>query len=140
MRNLLIGLVAAGSSLAIGSPASAQYYPGWEGRGGYEYGRGRANPATLHRRLDNVLRSLGGVQRGRAYQLRAEAIDLDRGLRRASYYGLSRGEYHDFDVRIGRLERRVGQAAYNRGYDRYRGGRYYDERYERRERWNRDDD
>ena len=138
MHRLLLALVATGSALTLATPVSAQYYPGWEGRGGYEYARGPANPASLHRRLDNVMRSLGGVDPRRIYQLRAEAIALDRGLRRASSYGLSRGEYHDFDVRIGVLERRVGHASYNRGYDRY-GDRYYRDRYERRDRGDRDD-
>jgi hypothetical protein len=131
MRNLVLSLAAAGSAFALAAPASAQYYPQWEGGRGYHQERGRANPGTLHRRLDNVLRSLGGVHPRLRNQLGAEATGLDRDLRRAARHGLSRGEYRQFDVWIDRLERRVGQASRAR-YDRH-------DRYERQRRRDRED-
>jgi hypothetical protein len=146
MRKIVLALVAAGSALAVASPASAQYY---QRGGGYDYGygnghrynRGYANPNGLQRRIQNVLRSLDGVRPDQRRRLYAEAINLDRSLRAASYNGLNRWEEREFDQRIYRLERRQGAASWNRG-GRYYGSNdgYYSNRGRRGHdnRWDRD--
>lgn len=125
----LVALAAAGAALAVATPAAAQYYPGGGyGYGGYGYGNGYTNwgqVRTLQRRIFNVLRSLGGVRYDQRESIRAEAINLDRGLNYAARNGLNPYEAHNFDMRIDRLERRMQWASMNRGYGRY-GGYGYD--------------
>lgn len=109
-------LIAAASTAAISMAASAQYYPQ---RYGYGEGQNFGQARGLERRIHNVLRSLDGVRPDQRYQLRSEAIGLDRQLRYAGRNGLNPNEAHAFDVRIGQLERHLQWAAGNRGnYDR----------------------
>jgi hypothetical protein len=142
MRKPVLALVAAGSALAVATPAAAQYYPqGGYGYGnGYGYNRGYADPIGLHRRIENVLRSLDGVRPDQRRQLYAEAISLDRGLRAASRNGLSPWEEREFDHRIYQLERHKGAVSWNRGGRYYGDNGYYSNRSRRghHDRW--DDD
>ncbi|GAA4744575.1 hypothetical protein GCM10023264_07320 [Sphingomonas daechungensis] len=147
MRKLTLVLAAAGSALAIATPAAAQYYPQPYGndRGyGNEYGynRGYADAGGLHRRIENVLKSIDGIRPDMRRQIYSEAIGLDRALRMASRNGLNPWEAREFDQRIYQLEIRQGRSSWNRG-GRYGGydDRYYrDDRRDRRDRWDGDDD
>lgn len=124
MRKFLLPLAAVGATLAVATPASAQYY----GQPyGYEHGYGYGNAGDLQQRIYNVLRGLDGVRYPAREQLRAEAISLDRQLRYAARNGLNPYEARAFDVRIGRLEQRKGWASAYRGYghDGYDGQRGY---------------
>ena len=134
MRNLVLGLAAAASAVAIATPATAQYYPREYGYGRDYGGRTAAygDFGALQRRLYNVQRSLDGVPPRAAYRLNAEAAALQRQLQMASRNDLNPYEAHNLDVRIGQLERRL-QSVSNRGYgynrysyDRYRGERHRD--------------
>ena len=143
MRRFVMAIVATASGMAA-SPATAQYYPRWEpSRDHYGYDRSWVSPRGLQNRIHNVLRSLDGVRPGHRHELRREAIQLDRRLGYAAHNGLSRREHHDFDVRIGYLERAMGRASFNRGH-RYDGRDrdYYEDRGRRghRDRRDRDDD
>lgn len=140
MRKVVLGILAAGSALAIATPAAAQYYQPY-GNGYNGYGRGYnsyGHASTLERRLGNVMRSLGGVRPDRAQQIRAEAYNIDRQLRYSMRNGLNPYEAHAIDVRIGRLEQRLQYASgYGRnGYSRYSG---YRGEYRDRDRDGRDD-
>lgn len=145
MRKIVLALVGTGAALALSAPAAAQYYPQYNP---YGYGGGYGDPGGweqaggLQRRIYNVLRSLDGVRADQRYQIRAEAISLDRQLRYAARNGLNPYEARAFDVRIGRLERLQQWASmnYGYGYNGYNG--YYGERhrYEGDHRWVRHDD
>ena len=158
MRKLVLGLAAAGAALAVATPASAQYYGGGYGYNGGGYGyngyngynREYGDASGFHRRIYNVMNSLGGVRPDRVGMIRAEAIGLDRELRYAARNGLNPYEARNFDVRIGQLERHLQYASVNRGYGGYgnygyNGGYYNDrDRDGRDDRWehrrDRDDD
>jgi hypothetical protein len=142
MRNLIIGLAAAGTALAVATPATAQYYQqpyGYNGYGnnGYGYNNGNGQARGLQNRVFNVLRSLNGVRPGARERIRDQAINIDRQLRYASRNGLNPYEARNFDYRIGQLERQLQRANYNRGYgynNGYNNGYAYD-----RDRDGRDD-
>jgi hypothetical protein len=144
MRKLVLGLVAAGSALAVAAPAAAQYYPGRPvyaapysaGYGYNNYGQMRA----LQARIDAVQRQIRFLDRrdvvrdGRADRLREESNRIEDRLHRAARNGLSPYEASEINTRIARLEQRVQYSVANRGYnrgyaDRDRDGR--DDRWER---------
>jgi len=131
MRNLLLGLVAAGSALAVASPAAAQYYPGQPGYGhGYNNGWGQVR--SLQVRIDAVERQIRRLDRrdrirdNPADRLRAEANDIERRLHRVSRNGLNPYEANEINARIARLEQRVQYAVAN-NYGRY-GNRGWSDR------------
>jgi len=147
MRKTVLALVGSGVALVLAAPAAAQYYPQYNPYGygeayGYDYQGGWNQAGGLERRIYNVLRSLDGVRPDQRYQIRAEAISLDRQLRYAARNGLNPYEARAFDVRIGRLERLQQWASmnYGYGYNGYNG--YYGERhrYDGDHRWQRHDD
>ena len=148
MRKSVLALVAAGSALAVATPAAAQYYPqsrdyGYNGYGrSYGYDRGYGDASGLHRRIVNVLNSIDGVRSSQRERLRYEAINLDRQLRYASRNGLNPYEAQNFNVRIGQLERRLQYASYGRyrgngynGYNGYNGSNRDRDRDGRDDRW-----
>lgn len=143
MRKLTLALVVAGSAIAAASPASAQYYP-QPGPYGYSYGynNGSNQARSLEQRIYNVLRSLDGVRPDQRYQIRSEAISLDRQLRYAQRNGLNPYEAHFFDIQIGRLERRQHWASMNGryGYDQNNGYYGNQDRYDRDHQRDRDDE
>ena len=156
MRKVLISLAAAGSALAIATPAAAQYYPGQPygspygnayGYNNYNYGQVRSLQARIDR-IEWQINRLDGRDRIRdrsADRLRDEANNIERRLRHAARDGLSPWEAQDLQVRIARLEQRVQYSmayrnrgygngyGYNNGYGGYGNG-YYD-----RDRDGRDD-
>jgi len=153
MRKFVLGLIAAGSALAVAAPAAAQYYQpyGYNGYGnGNGYGYNRYNGydrygtiRSLQQRIYNIERGLGGVRPDQANRIAAQANNLERRLRIAARNGLNPYEAHDLDVRIGQLEQwKINASGYgygrNRGYgnDRYNG---YNGSYRDRDRDGRDD-
>lgn len=74
---------------------------------------------TLEKQVHDVMRSLGGVRPDQRGQIRAEAMGLDHQIRMAASDGLSPGEYHDLDVRVGQLERQEQAFSMNRGRGYY---------------------
>jgi hypothetical protein len=128
MRNLVLALVAGVATVVFASPSESQDYPRHHNGYGYSY----RDPGGLERRIDNVLRSLGGVAPEYRGQLRAEAFSLDRRLHYASRNGLNYYEAHDIDVRIGELERQLGRA-HDASYGRR--DRYYSARARHDDRW-----
>lgn len=138
MRKVLISLAAAGSALAIATPAAAQYYPGQPygapygnayGYNNYNYGQVRALQARIDRiewqinRLDQRDR----IRDRSADRLRDEANNIERRLRHAARDGMSPWEAQDIQVRIARLEQRVqySMAYRNRGYGNGYGNNGY---------------
>ena len=153
MRKLLLTLAAAGTALAVASPAAAQYYPqpyGYNGSYGYnggynDYGN-YGQVRSLQVRVDALERQIRTLDRrnvirdNSADQLRQEANRIESRLHRAARYGLNGYEANDIQVRLARLEQRVQYAAATR-YGRY-GSYGYDNYgdHDRDGRWDRDDD
>lgn len=116
LKLFLIGTAAT----LMATSASAEYHHGgrWHSNSDNRYNEGSA-VATLQRQLDNVMRSIGGVRPDQRDRIRSEALDLDRQVHRAARDGLSPGEYHVLDVRLGQLERQEQAFSMNRGYRHY---------------------
>jgi hypothetical protein len=154
---MIIAIAAAGTALAVATPAATQYYPqpqqpynnnnynNYNGYGRNNWGQVR----SLEVRLNNVERQINRLDRrdrignNSADRLRDEANRLEQRLRYAGRGGFNPNEANDINVRIARLEQRVQYAMQNRngrygwnnnGYnngqfvDRDRDGR--DDRYE----------
>ena len=159
MRKLLISLAAAGSAIALATPASAQIFGnigvglgspgyGYNGYGYNNYGQVR----SLQYRIDAVEHQINRLDRydrigdRQADRLRWEANSIERRLRIVARYGLNPYEAQDINVRIARLEQRVqfamasryGRYGYNNGYG-YNGYDGYRDR-DSDHRWDRDRD
>ena len=147
MRKVLIALAAAGSALAVATPASAQYYPqpqpygqayGYNGYGqnGYGYG-GYSQVQQLQQRIDALQSRIRWMDRANvlrehsADRLKEEARDIEKRLRKSSRYGLNPYELISIQLRLARLEQRVqfaSSARYGRGGYGYNNGGYYGDR------------
>lgn len=158
MNRVLAALALGGSGLLIAAPAAAQGVfsisvgsggYGYSSPYGYDYGynqgygynSGWVQTQALQARISNVFRSLGSVRPDQRYQIRAEAIALNRELRIASANGLDPYELTNLDRRLNRLERREQWASMNgwsNGYNGYNG--YYGNNRDRDEDGDRDDD
>jgi hypothetical protein len=154
MRTLILSIATAASALAIGSPASAQYYP--QPQPGYgapygnaygynNYGQVRALQARIDQ-LQNQIKRLDKrniLSNREADRLRAESRNLEQRLRYASRNGLNQREMASVQQGIAHLEQRIyreandrdrrgwnnnGYGQNNQGWDRDRDGR--DDRYE----------
>jgi len=129
MRKFLVLAAAAASTLAMATPAAAQYYPqqyGYNGSGynGYGYngsgynGSGYNDFSNLQYRIDRLRSHINQFDRsnvisnGEARSLRAAAYDLERQLRYS-------GNGYGVEQRLAQLEQRVDYIA-----SRYRYGRY----------------
>ncbi len=148
MRKLILSLAAAGTALAVATPAAAQYYPQPQygaPQYGYGYNNGYNQLRSLQARIDAVQYRIDRLdRRNGANGLRKEARNLERQLQRSARYGLNPYTASDLSNRIARLEQRVNYVAANRwgnfgynsgygyngasAYDRDRDGR--DDRYE----------
>lgn len=123
MRKFLISAAAAAAAtLAVASPASAQYR-GNDHRGGYDQRddhRGHYGQRVNRQQMNQLLRDLDraesriqrGVQRGNispreAQGLRREAANIRQRIHRASRNGLTHGEFAQLRQRINHLEQRV---------------------------------
>ena len=145
MRKVLIALAAAGSALAVATPASAQYYPqpqpygqayGYNGYGQNGYG-GYGQVQQLQQRIDALQSRIRWMDRANvlrehsADRLKEEARDIEKRLRKSSRYGLNPYELNSIQLRLARLEQRVqfaSNARYGRGGYGYNNGGYYGDR------------
>ncbi|MEO6224624.1 MAG: hypothetical protein ABIO80_02050 [Sphingomicrobium sp.] len=146
MRKLIMTLAAAGTALAVASPAAAQYYPQQQvqpyGYGAQQYGyngytnryNGYGQAQNLQMRVAMVKRRIGELQRvhalrgNSAERLRKEARNIEHQLRRSQRYGMAGFAGNDVQSRLARLEQQVnyaasagryggyGQNGYNSGY------------------------
>jgi hypothetical protein len=158
MRTLIVSLAAAGSILAIATPAAAQYYPqqqpyaqpyaqpyGAPYGNAYGYNNNYGQVRSLEVRINAVQRQIQQLDRrdrvrdNTSDRLLADANRIERKLRSASRNGLNAYEANDIQVRISRLEQQVRYSVANNNgrwngnngynaYDRDRDGR--DDRYE----------
>jgi hypothetical protein len=156
MRKLIISLAAAGSVLAIATPAAAQYYPQQQPYAqpyaapyGNAYGYNNNNYGqvrSLEVRINAIQRQIQQLDRrdrirnGTADRLRSEANKVERRLQHAARDGMSFREAGDIQVQIARLEQQVRYSLANNygrnGYNGYNNSGYnaYD-----RDRVGRDD-
>ena len=133
MRKFLLSLAAAGTVLALASPAAAQYYPQGQGYGGYNSGYGynsygynnySRQVQALQAHIDRVQWEINRLERYHAIRgntadrLQRESRDIERRLHSAARYGLNPYEANAIEARIARLEQRVQYASANR-YGRY---------------------
>jgi len=127
MRKLLISLAAAGTALAVASPAAAQAYgnlgPAYGAPAyGYGYGYGNGyrnygNVRALEVRLDNVQRQLSYLARYRMitpneYHNRLQdSREVERGIRRNARdgRGLTQREFYNAERRLAQLEQRIAR-------------------------------
>jgi hypothetical protein len=153
MRKVLIALAAAGSALALASPASAQYYPqpqpygqpyGYNGYGNNGYGyngygnNGFGQVQQLQTRIDALQNRIRWMDRANvirdksADRLKDEARDIEKRLHRDARYGLNPYEMNNLQARIARLEQRVQYATARLGgrygHNGYTNGGYYGDR------------
>ena len=159
MRKFLISAAVAASTIALATPAAAQYAP--QPRG-YAYGQNHYGQArSLVARVDQIRRQIerldarNRITEREAARLRYEARIVRNQVRHASFNGLSFRERQAIEYRIARLEQRVRHEVndgnrwgsrnngYNNGYanvgyDRDRDG--FDDRYERDRGTNHDED
>lgn len=136
MRKFVVALAAAGSVLALASPASAQYYsqPQFYGYNGY------GQVQQLQARIDALQNRIRWMDRRdiirdrSADRLKDEARDIEKRLHRSARYGLNPYELNSIQARIARLEQRMqyaSNARYGRGgygYNGYQNGGYYADR------------
>jgi hypothetical protein len=159
----MIALAAAGSALAVATPAAAQYFPAplpaqyaqGNAQRGYNFGYNNyGHVRALQARIDRVQRNIerldrrDAIRERTAQRLRQEARDVERSLRRSSRTGLSPYEVNDVERRVFQIERRVrlalgrgwrndyGINGYN-GYDNNTYNPYYADRDRdgRHDRW-----
>jgi len=147
MRKVLISLAAAGTALAIASPAAAQYYPaqqpyGYNGYGGnwlFDFGNQRYARMMQDRvqRVRTDIRQMGAqrvLSYGEVRSLDDQARNLQHRIYRASRNGVNRGEARNLDRSVRRLEERVVREAYDwnrrpgvRRYNAYNYNQYWNQ-------------
>ena len=169
MRKLILPLAAAGTALAVATPAAAQYYPQPQpynyqvpqygyGAPQYDY---RGQRYGLQMRVDALQRRIEDLRRARvlrgdrAERLRREARSIERRIRQTSGFGIGALATGDLQMRLARLEQQVNFAAsrgryggygYNNGYgyNGYNNGYgqygYGDRDHDDGGRYDRDDD
>jgi hypothetical protein len=154
MRKYLISAAVAASTIAVASPAAAQYYP----QQGYGYNANYGQARNLVVRVDQIRRQIeildsrDRITEREARNLRQQAAVLRNRVARASYNGLSYREQRDIQVRIANLEQRVRRDVVDGNRYGYRNTGYYsnvaydrdrdglDDRYERDRGTNFDED
>jgi hypothetical protein len=133
MRKFLIPLAAAASTLAIASPASAQWYPQPAPYAAPYAHNSIAVARSMEARVQNLRAQIRGfdrrnlLTRNQARSLDRQALNLQRQIMRNTRYGLSVRERVALERRIVRLEQRVHQRVAS---NMHRGNRYaYGNRY-----------
>jgi TolA-binding protein len=124
MRKVLISLAAAAATLAIAAPASAQPHGNMTPYGapayGYGYNNNYGQVRSLQVRIDAVQRQINMLDQRNilsnreAKRLRQESRQVERTLRRAAQYGLTRYEARNIQLGIFQLERDVQREARDR--------------------------
>ena len=145
MRKLIVSLAAAGSVLAIATPAAAQYYPqaqpyaqpygaqpyGAPYGNAYGYNNNYGQVRSLEVRINAVERQINQLDRrdrirdNSADRLRAEANKIERKLRSASRNGLNAYEVNSIQIRIARLEQQVRYSLASNGRNGWNGNNGY---------------
>lgn len=149
MRKLVISLAAAGTALALATPASAQYSPAYSPtpqRYGYGYNHW-GHVRALQERIDRVQSNINRLDRRDAIRdriadrLRDEARSVEKRLRRSARYGFTPHEANYVERQVFSLEQHVRMALGNRwrndwGFNGYNGYAYgnYDPSYADRDR------
>ena len=141
MRKFLLPIAAAGSLLAVATPASAQYaqvqwappvynYQPYN----FSYGFNGMNFArSMHQRVERIRNDVRVMQSRRvlsyneARSLDRQAWNLQRRIDRASRYGIQPYEARNLENGIRNLERNVAREAndWNRRYGNRYGYRRY---------------
>ena len=159
MRKFVISAALLASTVAVGAPASAQWYPPQPQGYAYGYNNNYGQVRRLQVRIDQIQRQIRQLDRRNvlsnreARRLSDEARSLEYRLRQLGYNGLNGRERYDIERRIARLEQHVyreardgnnwrndryGRGGYGYNYDRDRDG--LDDRYERDRGTNYDED
>lgn len=140
MVKLLISAAVAAASLAVSSPAAAQYYPQPNyGYNNYGYNRGNwGSVRSFQTRVDRLRQEIRLLDRrnilsdSEARRLNNIARDLRRDIQFAGANGFSRSERYDLERRIRNLQLLIRREAAdgnrfgNRRFDNYDGGRWQD--------------
>jgi hypothetical protein len=109
MRKFLISAAIAASTVAVASPAAAQYYPQPQGNA-YGYNANYGQARSLIARVDQIRRQIDRLDnRDRlsnreADRLRYEARNVRNQVRSASFNGLGYRERQALEYRVARLE------------------------------------
>lgn len=166
MRNILIPIAAAVSTIAFAAPAAAQYWPAPAPQGhgyGYGYGYGHNDNYGQVRRLEarvhqlrqriRQLDHMGRLSNREARRLDYHAAGLQHRIAMAARHGLNWRERDEIGRRLEalrhaiRYESRDGNRWGWNGYDRNDNGYGYynqrrgsDGRHRDDDRWDRDDD
>jgi hypothetical protein len=133
MRNFLIPIVAAASTLAIAVPASAQAWaPPVYNYQPYNYGHGFNHISfarSMQGRVERIRRDIRQLEyrrilsRRETQSLEYQASNLQGRIYRASRNGIQPGEAQRLENQIRRLEYRISREATDRnrhaGYGRY---------------------
>lgn len=138
MRKVLIALATAGAALAVASPASAQYYGGYNN--GYAYNNGYNNRGQMQRELQQI--RIQADQLARQGRLtRSESRDLYRDLASAERSLYRGGNPWQLNQKIQQIRYELHRYSdYDRGrygYNNYNGYNNYG--YRDRDRDGRDD-
>ena len=147
MRKLLISLAAAGSALALATPAAAQYYPqqqpyGYGGQqygyGGQQYGYGYNNRGQLQQELQQIRYQADNLARqGRLTPYEARDLYGDiHSAERALYRANNPWEARALSQKIAHIRYELhryadydGRRGY--GYNGYNNDRDYDREHQR---------
>ena len=126
MRKVLISAILAASTMAVATPAAAQWtqsygnqyanqYGGQYGNAYNDYGQTRRLMARLNQveQQINILDRRNVLSDREANQLRYQANMIERQLRQASYNGLNGYERRNIEYGIARLEQSIRYQANN---------------------------
>lgn len=117
MRKFLIPLAVAASTLAIASPATAQWYPPPPQGNAYGYANNYGQVRAVQARINHIQREIARlaqyrmISRGEYLRLRSDSRDIERRFYRNARdgRGLTGREMYDVQVRIARLEQKIAR-------------------------------
>ena len=116
MRKILVAAAIAASTLAVASPAAAQYHPQPQGHA-YGYYDNYGQVRRLQVRIDQLQRQISRLDsrnilsEREARRLRSESRDIERRLRYAARHGLNGRERYGIERAIQRLEVQIHREA-----------------------------
>lgn len=141
MRKVLIALATAGAALAVASPASAQYYGGYNN--GYAYNNGYNNRGQMQRELQQIriqadqLARQGRLTRSESRDLYRDLASAERSLYRGGNPWQLNQKIQQIRYELNRYSDYDGRRYGNYGYNNYNGYNNYG--YRDRDRDGRDD-